>query len=289
MAYASVHAATLGTKTVPILSAGLAMQYQLTSEAPVGDPHIRLQAIVSASTNPTLSTRWIGTVLPEIGCDGVSLATKGLTLFSKTWTASGTWGSNLSAVVAAGIMYPTSLRCDHQGDATLDVAAIAISADDSDPWTHGTTAATVADDDERWTLPATIEIGGVEVGQIQSIEIDFGITVETDGSGSAAWPQIAHIVERKPMVTVTTSDLSYISTYETDLAVIGDFECIFRNRADGGIFGAETLTLSGNGVSWPGQVVSGSGRKAATMQIITELRGVSTTSPLVAAYDDGVE
>ena len=211
--YQSVHAAKVGTASVHSQNLALQVQPETNGEGTTGQPNVIFESVVGNSGNPTFSTRDIkDRPRRDYVRRGGPLREAVDALYQRV-DRRGSWGSGgRSVAVATGVIYPTALRCDHKGDATLDVTAVVTSSDGNSPFVFSTSV-TVANDNVRWTIPASFTWCGVTVGQIKSIEIDFGITVETEGDGSALWPSIAHIGQRHPKFTVTTTNLALISSF----------------------------------------------------------------------------
>ena len=118
---------------------------------------------------------------------------------------------NKSYTMANGIMVPTTLQVDHQGDAELSYALFPISSDGIIEPIISAEAATVpaaAETVERFTL-GSVSIGGVTLTQVRSLSIDFGITVNQIGADSDIFPSFAYDDSRMPSLTLSGIDLDW--------------------------------------------------------------------------------
>lgn len=187
-----------------------------------------------------------------------------------------------------GLLLPRRLQCSHQQDATIDVEALCYSSDGAtDPLIQSVGALpSIAQDNVRYTLKSA-QVGGVDIGCITDVSIDFGIQAETVGCKSDVYDK--HIQKgggQTATISITTLDAAALGDAAIPLkgkaAAHANTSIVFRKRADDGIgFEDEAdITITSFGLATY-QSHSGQGpqRSQATIQITCAWDG--TNAPLV--------
>jgi len=172
-------------------------------------------------------TSWqLEQLLDEVGIKGICIPTTGGTLvldifiakYDCNGIAPGAVHTRYS--VNKGIMFPTSMTVDHQGNAQITYSVIAVFDGTNAPIEKAINQALPVipvGEDERWTMhDATLE--SVLVAQKKSINIDFGAQANTDGADSEAFDSWVSLDQILPVITFQGIDPNYLGTVITDLA-----------------------------------------------------------------------
>lgn len=117
--------------------------------------------------------------------------------------------------IQRGIVVPTQLQVQHQQDAQLSMSAFAI-ADPSDTGGIGVlpvtsfaaeAAPTGLGGGSRHTL-GTVDVGGIELGCNLSVQIDFAVTVTSEGCNSDIHDAALYIASIQPVITIQGKNLA---------------------------------------------------------------------------------
>ncbi len=120
-------------------------------------------------------------------------------------------GSHVQIRVATGLMVPRTMSASHGAVAELGFEVFPVSADGA--------AAAVAIT-EAQNLPAggsvgeaftigPVSINGTEV-DVEAISVEFGINVRLEGSSGQPWNTFVCVMDRRPIIRVTTPDLDAV-------------------------------------------------------------------------------
>lgn len=207
--------------TAPVVLPGIMTQnvrtgtdYQAeTSSGAIYPDHV---AINAQKPGADFSSVCLADCLGEIGITGLNiddLAT-GLELFAYLHDDGGgrsTGATHRKYGIAQGIIIPRRITCDHRGDAQVFYEVFATWDGANDPIVITDAAAVPAAEeaDDRFTIGKTT-IGGVVIPEIRSWELDFGITVETEGGDSDIYDTTCSIVECKPVLTLRGVDIEWM-------------------------------------------------------------------------------
>ena len=192
----------------------------------------------------TFSTTAIATVLGYIGIDGLKIATgetyTDAQFFLQLLAEGGTRTSGANhrqLTMNEGMIVPTQIKATHNQPATIDLLAIATYDGSNEPFALTATV----------SLPGTPAVGelftagkvminGVELGGVQDITIDFGLKVETFGGSGSVWPTYCAIMDRQPLITITTQGATDLATFGLDGTAQGATDSIIylRKLAEGG-------------------------------------------------------
>jgi len=181
-----------------------------------GEVRNRFVGLTGAVPSASFSTLSVAAALTITGATPYDMSTgAGVIMYGVKKTQGG--GRDLGAVnksytMANGIMAPTTLQVDHQGDAEISYALFPISSNGIiEPIISAETASVPAADvgiAERFTL-GSVAIGGVTLVQVRSLSIDFGITVNQIGADSDIFPSFASDDSRLPSLTLSGIDLDW--------------------------------------------------------------------------------
>lgn len=256
--------------------------------------------IAVAGLNPRMSfsTRDIRTALATIGAGGLCIdndggVNYGMRMAFRQRSCVGTAAGSVhrTITVGDGIMFPTSLSCDHQGDASLSVDVIPISSDGvtdaqtiSDVGNLDTVVTATRDD--QYTL-YSLTIGSATVTGFTGVDISFGVNGRADGAMSDPYPTVASVPSVMPSITVRGLDLTWVKNSAAVCVLSGEpithgnTSLVLKNRSDV-IGSAVHMAFTLNGIVYPDVIGDASGEGNGTCTIM--LRGCSadgTTAPLV--------
>ncbi|EMI17786.1 hypothetical protein RMSM_05312, partial [Rhodopirellula maiorica SM1] len=161
---------------------------EVQSDVGIGSPFPQFAAVVGVKPRVLFQSRAIASVLAVTGTTG-SAAFSDLSKFVAYWAdlvdgVISTTGTSYS--MNRGVLVPRRLQCSHRQDAVLDLEAVSHSEDGAaDPLTVATEATlpAIVQDNIRHTLKSAT-IGGIDLGCITDVSIDFGINVDTLGCKS---------------------------------------------------------------------------------------------------------
>lgn len=112
-----------------------------------------------------------------------------------------------------GLLIPKSLRVDHQGDARLEFELHVIGDGTNAPVAISDTAAlpSITEAPARWTL-GPVTLGGASFSRYKSLELDFGLDVQVNGSQSALDPTYLEVRTASPKITLTGVDPAWFAS-----------------------------------------------------------------------------
>ena len=110
--------------------------------------------------------------------------------------------------ITKGIVFPTTITVDHQGNAQITYMVIAIFDGTNDPIVKVDSVASgagntvdVDTEDLRWTIYETW-VGTSQVTKVKSINLDFGIQTSTDGADSEQFDSWVSLDQILPVLTI---------------------------------------------------------------------------------------
>lgn len=124
--------------------------------------------------------------------------------------------NHLKMAIAKGILIPLTLTVADNQPASISMLAAAVSPD-------GTTLPIIVTDGQTYTASAAATVGytlgpikpaGTDVGYTGNLgmTIDFGIRLDIASGDGEGFPTFVFIVERRPVITFTSTDASLIDT-----------------------------------------------------------------------------
>jgi hypothetical protein len=124
---------------------------------------------------------------------------------------------NIKLLVDEGMCLPRQITATQGQPATVNYDVICASTDGlvplafTDGQTIGSQPVAVA---EAYTV-GEVSLKGTAVKGIQSLTVDFGIIESVLSGDGAVWPTFVGIIERKPFITFTTTDLGMLANAPT--------------------------------------------------------------------------
>ncbi len=274
-----------------IRNLGSAMGSQIKGEPSSGEIKSRLMALYGQKPTFHFTAEDIEGALGAAGPTGLALsATQLLTLFgSKILPGGGIDTTNhVSLVGSLGLLYPKTLTCAHQGDASITYEAMLYSADGVAYPLALTTAAALPTlvNFKRWTL-GSVTMGGISITQDMNVSVDFGVRCSGEGSTSNILDQVVRIDSIEPRITVSSSLNGQIISLA---GVEGAFSIVLRDRLPGGGFGTSTITLAATaGLAMQETPFQAAGHKPGDISIVGHIYWDGTNDPITYTYAKGSE
>lgn len=270
---------------------------EVRSEPTSGDPYPSHQAVVAQKPRANFTTHHIARALDATGVAGMPIASEtnfGLRLYAAKYTEGSSLasGSNhLRWTLREGLLVPRRLSVSHQGDATLTYEALVTYDGTNAPIVAADSVAlpTGLVDDQRYTL-GNVTIGGVDLPQVTGLDIDFGLTAETEGSNSDVWDTHSTIRRVMPSITLRGIDATWFS--DSIIPLIGkagthaNTSIYLRKREDDGATfvadgTAEHILITACGLAYLDQIFSAQTNQPGEPAVMMPLRYDGTNYPLV--------
>jgi len=271
----------------------IAQESEIRGDRTSGEVWARWQALYKQRVAPSFATRDLATALAEAGLTGVSIAdlTAGFIMYAQKYALGGTrtaGAAHRKFVLDNGLIVPRRLSVSHGEDAELEYEIFATSDGTNHPLTITDTQSLPAgiDDAARFTLPAAgnTTIGAKTINQVQSIEIDFGVSAITEGADSDLWDTFCGIEEVAPSLVITTTDVETLGPTQIPreglVCTHANTFLYLRKRDDGGTFvadvTAEHIKLTAAGLAVIDEMLSDDGQTALRIPLIYD----GTNAPL---------
>lgn len=279
-----------------ITRVGLRINNQVVNMPTSGEAYARFQALYGQDIRPTFTTLNPAAALAICALSGLKIAAavagSGLTMWAQSIAEGGirTSGPNHDTWnFKEGLLYPTTMNCEHQGDLALDYDLATTWDGTNDPVVIATGASLpTVTDAERFTLGG-VTLGGISFTQKSGVSVDLGLRCNVDGSDSDTWATFAWIEDVNPKVTIRGVDKKWFDA--TKVALTGlvmthaNTKVYFRKRAAGGTFVADgtaehiKLTMAGLVVVDVGWEATGSSKGNVTLALHGKYDG--TNLPIV--------
>lgn len=286
----------LGASTMigGITQYALPLGLEVKGEAASGALSPSLLSVVGYKPRASFSTLNIAAILDAISVLGASIAALGgLALYAQKRADGGTRAAgsvHRRFSFATGMILPTTLTCQHRGDASLGVDAMAIYDGTNEPLviTDGVAVPSAADESQRYGLGPFV-IGGVATGQVQSLSINFGLKASSEGADGDIQDSHCSIDSVTPSITIQGSNVLWLGAGAIPLggrvAIHSNTAFYLRKRAHGGTYvadaTAEHIKFTADGLAHIENAVSASGSGHAECSITIPLRYDGTNAPIV--------
>jgi len=225
---------------------------EITNEVTAGSYFARNTNIKSIKPKITFASRDVAKVLDNIPLLGKTIdgdTNDGFCLWMSQLENGETMsGSNHRKIrMRKGRIIATQASCNHQDDLSISCEAMAIWDKTNNPIipTGGLALPGAAADPDRFTLHSAT-VGGVAFECLQSVSVNFGVTVEMFGCDSDIYDTHLQVTEIKPEITFTTLQPSQFATSGgVDLTGLlgthANTVFYFRKRSQGGDSAFEDL------------------------------------------------
>ncbi len=206
-----------GTVISSIISSEATDGVSYTNPILTGNGYPGFSAVTGIKQGGVFSSHALYQVINATGAIGVAISSTTGLYFKKRAVGGLASGSvHRSYLVSSGVVIPTSLSCTHQGEAVINCAIVAISADGT---TSGIAVAnnsampseTSAAMDDVWTL-YDAKIGNVTFTGLTGVDIDFGNSVRTVGSNSEKFDTAVGMRSMSPTITLRGLDNTLVTT-----------------------------------------------------------------------------
>ena len=196
----------------------------------------------------SFTTTKLGTLLAEISNAFLISGTKidsdpthdGLEVFFQAMVEGGTRAgatSHIKLTINEGLLVPRGLNVAQNTIARLALELVITYDGTNDPIVLATSQSLIGTPDvsEAFTL-GPISINGTPLVSTQSLNIDPGIQLTVQSGDGDKWPTFVGIMQRQPMITINTLDVSLLSTYGIMGTAISASDVILylRKMAEGG-------------------------------------------------------
>ncbi len=257
--------------------------------------HASINEIKSGFTFQTYSLKQAIDAVGFVGLSLLSSTNPGLELYEILYTDQGQIAAGAvhrKLAIKNGRLVIRRLSCSHRQDAILDLEAFAISADGSAaPVAITETIASpgTATDPARHTL-GDVQVAGVAMGCVQSIDLDFGINIDTSGCNSNIYDTQVDVPAILPMATITTKKVDVFSA--ANIPLIGKeatqantFIKLRKRVKNTGSFvaaaTAEHILINAAGIVEVPQPFDGTNNEDATAQVKLTALFDGTNTPFV--------
>lgn len=293
-------ASTLGG----IMKQGVGVQTNVVKDPTSGEFYPRWVSITGQQYRPSLSTKAIEAALGLVGMSGLTIAADGshpgLVLYGQKQADGSSRGSgsvHRSFTIKKGVIIPTQISIDHQGDAELDLLALPTWDGTNNPVIISDTAAlpTAPTDDERFTL-GPITLGGVSFTGFDKLTIEFGITAKTFGAESLIWDSYARLETAMPRITLTGKHVTwYGSGFVTDTGLActhANSKLFLKARANESSFYADNTSnhykFTFCGLATVTDGFSANGEEPAEVSLAIDCAYDGSTIPLYGAANQAI-
>lgn len=278
---------------------------QVRAEPTSGNPYAEFVSLVAASPGFDVSTKHLTSWLAQTGTIGLAVlggSNPGLVAYTQNNTDGGTrTGSTThnSHTMAKGLLLPMRLACEHQGDAQLDLSAIAVSAStgDTNPLVKAEAVAlpTAQTDAVRFSL-GPLQLGSYDLsGHCRSIEVNFGIQADALSACSDVYPTMSRIGSILPTITFRGINPDWYK--ESGGVPAKGLICThansyfyFRRRAAGGTYssGSDHLKLTFAGMAVVDGGFDGSGNAVGEVSLTVSCVYDGSNVPLIFTADQAL-
>jgi hypothetical protein len=281
-----------------MLRTGNENQHQVVADPVAGSPYPLFAELTEIKNRFTFETFDLKRVLDTVGLNGLSLVSAtnpGLELYEVFYDAQGAIASgsvHRKIAIRNGRLVLRQLQCQHRQDARISLEAFAISADgDADPitFTESIAVPTAAVDDARWTIHDLV-LESIAAGCLMSVNIDFGLTIDTTGCSSGVFDQFIDLTKVMPKLTATTKKTNIFAS--ANIGIKGKavthanskFQLRKRVRNTGSFVADATeehISITCDGIATVPKGFDGSNFEDATADIAVDCTHDGTNVPLV--------
>lgn len=222
-----------------------------------------------------------------------SSVNSGVHLWARKLLCSGIAGSSSHEqyTFLNGVLVPTSMTCDHQGNASIDAQILGVASGANAALTIAssqTISASTVVNTERWTLYSA-SIAGTAISGIKGCSVNFGNTPVIESADGDTSPTFAAVQETAP--TIQLRGIDPVGWWSASGGLSG-VACTHANtvlylKQRGVVVGTDAhIKLTLNGLAYSQQVFDASGN--ATGETDFNIEGTEDSSgnaPLIMAID----
>jgi hypothetical protein len=244
---------------------------------------VKFAAVPSIAQGIAFDSIAIKTCMDALGVNGLPLSTDAdetaLIFYGRPLSDGGIVASagSLKYTVRKGCAYPVRLSMNHGAPAMLSCAVVPVEESASyNPiiLTASQTEAITVPAYEGYTLGRMV-VNGNEVDSVQSINVDFGLTIGTVMTGGSPYPRAVHVLGIAPRITVNTLDFDWVNTLTLDGLAYASSTYIVAHQltANGTLTAAATaahlrFTAYDGIFVWRGQQAAGNGMIGHAFELV---------------------
>ena len=234
-----------------ITRVGLRINNQIVAMPTTGEAYARFIALYGQKVAPAFETLQVAKALTNCALSGLKISAAtvgtGLTTYQKKIAEGGirTSGANHDTHnFKEGLLYPTGIEVDHQGDAriTYDLCCTYDGTNNPVVIAVNQNLPTPPTDLERFTL-GPLTLGNVAFAQHTGYSINFGIKVNAEGAESDIWDTYCWIDTVEPTITIRGIDKKWFDAAAIPLTGLvmtqANTKLYLRKRAAGGTYVAD--------------------------------------------------
>jgi hypothetical protein len=274
---------------------GLSLNPGLRTVVEAGDGEVygSFGSLVAGAPVARISSVDVKAVLDAVGLAGMLVDSDGthpgVELYQRRMAQGGTRASGSvhhKTTIANGLAVVRRISAQHQEAATVDVEVYARKDGSTAPLAFDEAAALPshnAGPDAIWTV-GPVDLNGTDIEGIESVDIDLGVDVLSEGKDSDVYPTFCSIRAIRPTIRLRTRHVDLTTTLTEDGAYYAASQVIvyLRKRAEGGTFVADgtaehiSLTLGKCRV----EVVGVEGDPKAIDVLITPWATIGSVDPI---------
>lgn len=295
----------IGTNTGGILLGGITqlsipLGADIRSETQSGDLYPRIQTLNAQNPRASWTSKAIAKALTKAAMlghemQGATDTDSWLYLYARQHDDGGTRkgdGFHKKYQIRKGLIVPTTLSCDHQGDALVSHDAFIIFDGTNDPielFESQNLSTLALADDERFGLGSLV-INSVSYSGVKSIEVAFGVNVVTESADGDIWPTFCSIRNIKPIVTWRGVSVQWLKDtggipLTGGTGAHANTTQYFRKRSAGGTFvangTAQHVKLTMDGIVYIDPALDASGDEPAECTMIMVCQYDGSNLPIV--------
>lgn len=271
---------------------------EIIKEMSSGSQYPEAAYVSGSSPNAAISTTHCEELLTEVGVRSLcitSATNSGVHLWARKLECSqiATGSSHEQYTFRNGIVIPTALNCDHQGNASVDVSILGVETDSLAAMVVTASAAisaSTAINTDRWTLQGAL-IGGVTLAAKKNVSVNFGNTPLLESGDDDKAPTFASVQETAPTITFRGIDPAAWWSASGGLAGVActhaNTEVWLKQRGiDVGTLAHIKITM--NGLAYIQQAYDSSGQSTGEVDLQIDGTEDGSSAPLVIAVNQAI-
>ncbi len=267
---------------------------QVSNEITSGNVYAEFLALTGQQPVAAFSTMQIARALDNVPILGTSIAGLGAGL--KFYLRKHEEGATRTAgsahnkyTITEGIIVPTSLTVDHQGDASISYDIVITYDGSNSPIVLTVNQALPGSqlDDQRFTLGKVV-LESITFDHLKQMTINFGVSAVSEGADSEIWDRYASIRSVLPSLTLSGIDPDWFADAKVPLLGLAvthaNTAFYLRKRANGNSFvadvTAEHIKFTAAGLATIDDAVQVSGQDPSGLTLNMPLKFDGTNVPL---------
>ncbi len=282
------------------------VQAEILNEPTSGESHAQFIAITGERPRGDFTTLNVAKMLAICGVEGINLATvaPGAAFFGARFgqgkSVPDPGNVHRKYAFLLGGIFPNVLSVDHGGNASLTCNLISVSSDGVvAPLIVSENVALPAglNDSERFGLGKISLFSNVYNGAT-SVQVNFGLGIETKGSGGDLYDTLVFVGPIAPTVVIRGINPEWVGTAAGQTPIVGrpllhaNTTIYFRAREDQKTFfsdaTAKHMKITLNGLVVPTKVIASSGTQPGECELTITGKHDGTNSPFVLSIDQTI-